>query len=493
MLKSSRITLLPGWYYKGEDKIFRYSDVKVSLNGNGVDVIATRESAVPFNRVWPGRQRSLDQTELAGLVNFSADEPVKVKVEVAGDRDFEKAVIRPLSKNIKPLVNGREVTFTLTELGQYVLELGTYHNLVYFFFDPVEDIPQPDEVEYFFGPGIHFPGVINLKSSDRVYIDRDAIVFGNILGINVKDVRIFGGGILNGGAENRIFGGFTENYTKSTLKFYNSDNIRIEGIIIQDSASWTTSCFACSNVFIDRVKVVGQWRYNTDGMDFCNTSHLRISNSFIRAFDDGIVLKGYDEMPFETIPEIRRGRIVDDVAVENCIVWSGWGRTLEVGIETCASEFKDILFENCDLVHNSATCLDVQNGNYAFIHDVTFRNIRVEYQAETLPEIIQKSDDDKYDAAGRMGVPKLLNVDNHRYGGQTGKFGDTSDILFEDIQVFAEEGVPEKLPVFFGNFNDEVKVENITVRNLTINGKKISSPESVEVGKAGKVDNIRWE
>ena len=99
----------------------------------------------------------------------------------------------------------------------------------------------------------------------------------------------------------------------------------------------------------------------------------------------------------------------------------------------------------------------------------------------------------KYDNAGRMGVPKLINVDNHRYGGQTGRFGVTSDILFEDVQVFAEDGVPERLPVFFGNYSDDVKVENITIRNLTVNGKKISSTEAVALTVVGKVDHVIWE
>ena len=92
-----------------------------------------------------------------------------------------------------------------------------------------------------------------------------------------------------------------------------------------------------------------------------------------------------------------------------------------------------------------------------------------------------------------MGVPKLLNVDNHRYGGQNGKFGDTFDILFEDIKVLAEEGVPEKLPVCFGNFSDDVKVADITIRNLNVNGRKITSADGVDLKVIGKVDNVKWE
>ena len=492
MLEFAQLPVMRSYIY-GEVNDLEFKEADIFLNGRKVPVHGSRESAMPFNRIWPGHQRSWDQTELAGFVAFSADEKVEVRVKVTGDWEFEQAVIRPLSRNIVPQVNGREVTFTLSEPGQYALELGTSHQLINFFFDPPQCAPAEAEVDYYFGPGIHFPGVIRLQSGDRVYIDPGAIVFGSILGIGVQDVRVFGGGILHGGAENRIFCDFMETNLKSTLKFYNSDRIRIKGIIVQDSPTWTTSFFGCTDVAIDRLKIIGQWRYNTDGIDLISTRNVRISNSFIRTFDDGIVLGASDGVDIESIPDLRRNVCVGDVTVSNCVVWCGWGRSLEVGIVTCTPEYQNILFENCDLIHNSASCLDVQNGNYAFVHDVVFRNIRVEYQTESLPEIVQKNEDMKYDNAGRMGVPKLINVDNHRYGGQTGRFGVTSDILFEDVQVFAEEGVPERLPVFFGNFSDDVKVENITIRNLTVNGKKISSTEAVALTVIGKVDHVIWE
>lgn len=44
----------------------------------------------------------------------------------------------------------------------------------------------------FSGPGIHFPGKITLKTGDKVYIDKDALVFGQIFAENADDVHIFG-------------------------------------------------------------------------------------------------------------------------------------------------------------------------------------------------------------------------------------------------------------------------------------------------------------
>ena len=111
MLKFSPIPVMRSYIY-GEINDLELDGVKVTLNGRTVQVHGSRESAVPFNRVWPGKQRTLDQTEMAGFVTFAANEAVEVKVKAIGSWEFDKAVIRPLPKNIKPAV-GRLPVFLL--------------------------------------------------------------------------------------------------------------------------------------------------------------------------------------------------------------------------------------------------------------------------------------------------------------------------------------------------------------------------------------------
>ncbi|MGA2658782.1 MAG: hypothetical protein ABSH34_14865, partial [Verrucomicrobiota bacterium] len=45
-------------------------DYTLRVNGQPVPVYACRVSAVPFNQVWPGYQRPVDQTELAGFAHW---------------------------------------------------------------------------------------------------------------------------------------------------------------------------------------------------------------------------------------------------------------------------------------------------------------------------------------------------------------------------------------------------------------------------------------
>jgi len=488
-----------------EARMLFFEECTVTLNGRPARVRLCRESAIPFNRGFPGTQRPGDQTESAGFVSFSADEPVRVAV--SGGSSEGRAVVRPLSSGVS-LVETRTgtVEFTLEKPGYYVLEQGSSHHALYFFYDaPAPAGEDGKSARWHFGPGIHFPGLIRLKSGDSVYIDPAAIVFGCIFGKDARNIRIFGGGTLHGGMTERFFRSFYEDIQGSTIKFYNSSDIRISGIIVQDSPCWTTSFFGCSDIRIDHVKIVGQWRYNTDGIDLCNTDHVEILDSFVRSFDDAIVLKGVDHANLTTV-NWRQARPVTDITVHNCVVWCGWGRTLEVGIETASPEFARILFEDCDLIHNSAVCMDIQNGNDADIHDVTFRNIRIEYQADALPEVLQLTDSQTYrpgpyyqgadkpfdETRKWMGLPKLLFIDNHKYG-FPGVFGSTHDILFENITVTAEPDVPLKLPVRIANLSDAAVCRDITLRNLTVNGKRLEGTHDVAYDTEGNVENVSWE
>ncbi|MBR5626378.1 MAG: hypothetical protein IKW74_02005, partial [Thermoguttaceae bacterium] len=56
-------------------------DYTLSVNGLAVPVYSCRVSAVPLNQIWPGYQRPLDQTELAGFACWEMDGAVQVTVD----------------------------------------------------------------------------------------------------------------------------------------------------------------------------------------------------------------------------------------------------------------------------------------------------------------------------------------------------------------------------------------------------------------------------
>lgn len=453
---------------------FSYTGYTVRVNGRPCPVRFCRESAAPFNRVWPGYQRPLDQTEEAGYITFSADEPVTLQVECAAK--FEHATLRPLSKGVELKREGSHIEFTLQEQGGYVLELDDAHHALHIFYNPIKTYSE--KATYHFGPGIHFAGYITLRDNESVYIDEEAIVFGSINSLGAKNIRIFGGGILHGGTEQRIFPHCYENFTKGTIRLYNSENIVIEDVILQDSANWILSLFNCRGVVIDGIKTIGHWRYNTDGIDVVNTSDVVIKNSFIRSFDDTVTIKaiyGWNQP-------------IENIVTEHCVLWCGWGRNCEIGLETDAPEYRNIVFRDCDLIHNSSACIDIQNGSGGEIHDILFEDLRVEYQATTLPSQIQRSDDQRYHADG-MGLPRLIVAENKTFHTYT-SFGDIHDITYRNIQVFAEEGVPAPKIQFISR-DPQIILRRFNINNVTWNGTPV--PMNFFDITIENAKEIKWE
>lgn len=456
-------------------------DYAVTVNGLPCEVRAARVSAMPFNRVWPGKQRDIAQSELASFIMFSSDEPVTVGVKCLAENAGRPAVIRPVSKGYSFRQDGDTVTIEMKENGFLVLELGDEHHCLHVFNNPVNEFEQKQKATHYFGPGVHCPGLVRLKSGDSVYIDAGAVVYGSFFGENIENVDIYGYGIIDGSYERRLFEHCYERYTKGNLKFYESRNIRIEGVTLMDSAIWVINLFACENVTVEGVKVIGQWRYNTDGVDIVNSSHVTVKDSFIRVFDDVVTLKGI--RAYQTRP-------VTDILVENCVFWCGWGRTCEVGIETMAPEYTRIVFRNCDLIRNSTAAIDLRNGNFADIHDVLFEDLRVEYAANAMPEVYQTSDEQTYaPARTEPWMPALIWTDNFKYHPvEEEKPGVLRDIVFRNIQVYAEEGLPAPTVYFLSTI--PAPHRNFTLDGLFVNGKRITSSDELDYVQSEYIENV---
>ena len=452
---------------------------RVFIDQTEKEVNCCRVSAYPFNIWWQGRQRPLEQSEEASFLSFEYQKPVQVRVAV--EKPFHTATIRPLSAGIAAEIEGNEICFTIAKPGQYVVETDDDHHALHLFANAARDYADMGEANIVFGPGIHRVEKIVLKDGDRVYIDKDATVYGSLYGKKVKDVRIFGGGILDGSWETRRSMHCYEDYTNGCIKFYESSDIVIDGLVLRDSAIWVLNLFDCEDISVNNIKIVGHYKYNTDGIDIVNSRRVSIKNSFIRAFDDAITLKGIVQYCDKS---------VEDILVENCVLWCGWGRTLELGLETVAPAFRRLTFRNCDLIHNSAAALDIQAGDYAVISDVLFEDIRVEYQPYTLPEIIQSSPDKVYDGYGRPHVPLLFSVENPYYlinddsyreydrqlqEVREGKVGSLKNCRLVRVRAVGESR--GHAPHMRVELNAPFECEPIEITDLIIFGNSVHSPD----------------
>ena len=467
-------------------------DFRIFLNGEQATVSAIRVSRLPYNRIYEGNQRPLSQSEVIGLVSFEGEG--EVRVEVKTEKPFSSAVVRPLSKGVAVTREGGRVSFTLPAHGQYSLEFDDVHTSVELFYDPPKIFAAKESYTHYYGSGVHYTGIVSLKSGDRVYIDRDAQVYGGFYAEGAEDIRIEGYGRINGKVVARVAYPFLHN--RGDLMFVNCKNVSVEGVTLLDAAFWVSSFFNCDGIRMENVKITGQWRYNTDGIDLVSCKNAEIRNCFVRAFDDVIVLKGYSQFEGYTI------HTVENILVEDCVLWCDWGRTVEVGCETVAREYRNIRFEGCDLIHNAAVAIDIQNGDCAFVHDFTVKNSTVEFQRTALPEVLQWTDEQVYDAEGKIGMPYFLWIANRKY--HTGDalydgkraaysegvpFGRVEDVTVENIRIFGEEGLPS-YKLMIGSADPDIPFKNIRVANISIDGTAVTDTARFDAEVDERTENL---
>lgn len=466
------------------------ADYRVFLNGEEIPVYTCRISQYPFNRVWPDFQRPFDQSEQASFVNIVSDEDVRLEVIV--NRSYQKVMIKPYSKEVGFTEDGDRIRFCLKENGGYVLEADSYHHCLYIFNSKPVACPNRDEVTHYFGPGVHFSGKIHLHDNESIYVDKDALVYGCIFARGAKNIRIFGNGLFDDSSEARFYEHAYKATTNGNIKLYDCENVSVEGVSFRNSAIWCVSLFHCKNVILDGIKVFGQWRYNTDGVDIVNSRDVSVRNAFIHSFDDAVTIKGIDWYIESDNENIR---------IENSVLWCDWGKTCEVGIETACRKYRDIVFCNCDILRGGNTALDIQNGDCADVADVLFENIRVEYNSFDTPEVYQYTDDMVYGAADQIAIPNLISISNHRYrqahydgvgivmeGTQVGtdglRPGSVHDVTVRNIRVYYDEEIPKvdgkyHVPIVMRSCLEGVCYSNIAIENVVVNGVRLTKENAM--------------
>ena len=421
------------------------------------------------------------------------------------DRDFSNAVVRPLSKGAELETSGRRISLTIPGPGHYSLELDGRHGNLHIFADPPlapwEDPASsgPPDIHMapgsgvrYFGPGIHEPGLITLKTGETLYIDEGAVVYGRVEARDADGIRILGRGILDASrvkavpirddpvkdAEDLAKGFEVANVDRyDTIRLEFCDNVLIDGPTLRDAPQYTIRPVGCRNLEIRNVKIVGNWRYNADGIDMHNCRHVRISDCFIRTFDDCLCVKGFDCWMDEAdmLHDGEMHDIFDDVLVERCTTWCDWGRNYEIGAETRAREICDIVFRDCDAIYATHICCDVQNVDYAIVHGILFEDIRCEYDRHQPHIQTQRDDADTYAADPSEYCPARLMASivwfapEYSRGGL--RRGVNRDVTFRNIRAFA----PEMPPSEFRGHSAEGCVRDTVIDGLFLNGLRIAS------------------
>ena len=480
----------------------RCDDYRVTVNGTPVELNTARVSAMPFNRRWPGHQRQLDQTEAIQFLSLATDEPLTV--EITPKEPFDAVKIRPKSLGITPEIQNGTIRFTLERPAYCTVEPYGRNRALHVFADPMPtyEVNPTDPSVLYFGKGEHDVGLLELRSNQTLFLDEGAVVYACIHAIDAENIKILGRGILDNSRnqEKILFEANAENNDSAinnaerthTVVLEYCKNVEIDGITVRDSLVYNIRPIGCENLTVRHVKIIGCWRFNSDGIDMHNCVNVHISDCFIRTFDDSICVKGFDCYYEGDVEEAvrramyRNGKAYDvfrHVLVENCVIWNDWGKSLEIGAETRAEEISDIVFRNCDIIHLTGAALDCMNVDYADVHDILFENINVEADERIPKPTIQKKDSDTYVPSEPDFMPATLCAEvvfHHEYSAGGSRRGRNRRITFRNINVYGD-----KLPrVKFKGYDETHKTEHITIENLRLNGTLLSSlpPDRWQLG-----------
>jgi len=396
----------------------------VSLGGKALRLQPLRVSAAPFNKVWDGTQRAENQAEDAFFV--TADITAPAELTITADGDFTDFEIRPASLGLAPVREGRTVRVTVNRPMQFTFEADGTHHALHVFINGESRRPEGDCL--YFGPGEHKADLIWLESGQTLYIADGAVVYGVVYAKDAHDIRIMGRGVLDASPYRRgnddheggreiidalLARGFTmvDQKYAGNLVLNHCHDVTVEGIVLRDAPMWSLiTRNDCENITIDNVKIVGQWRYNSDGIDICTSKNVTVRNCFVRSFDDSFVARG-------AYLEGEEGNVAN-VTVENCVFWCDWGKSLEIWCGHKPTRISNILFRNCDLIHLCSSAMNIAvwyGSELSVVENVVYEDIRVEADAEYRASMLESEKNPVYQ--NRPGfLPRLISVSIEKLG-----------------------------------------------------------------------------
>ncbi|MDE7213210.1 MAG: hypothetical protein K2N42_01360, partial [Anaeroplasmataceae bacterium] len=289
--------------------------------------------------------------------------------------------ISPLQADIPYSIDEdrRVVTFTIKQAGQYTIEFRSKRTLHLF----VNEYKQYDSYKdannlIYFGPGVHTAknskyissdNYIHLKSNQTVLIDLGAVLECGFIASNASNFKIVGSGIITGAQFDRSA---TKGSRLIPYDFSNCRNFEIRGITTLDPAGWCYNIYFCKDVELDNIKIISS-RSNGDGVSLQSCQDVVCENSFVRSWDDSLVVKNYP------VWNTSSQGTTKNILFSNCVLWTDLAQSMEIGFETIGSVMENIVFDDIIVIHNYHKApISIHNGNNANLKIVRFQNITIE-------------------------------------------------------------------------------------------------------------------
>ena len=295
------------------------------------------------------------------FLNFQARPDALITVTADQDGFWSTGVeIQPWRLNIRPIRNGRTITFhlrgaekiSISRPGDFV----STAEMLYLFANPPEPhapTASTPGVRYY-GPGVHREN-IDAAPGDHIYLADGAVVFGSLNVWQVDNVSVSGRGVLvyDGPQNPADDDGWMHKKNWHCIVMDNAHDISIEGITcVVRSRTWQIQMKDSRRILFDNIKVIGanDGNANADGMDWLGGGDTVVRDSFFRAADDIFALQtswdGYGAESFS-----HQGKPVTNITVERGVFSTSISNIVRAGWPEKNFEGGNFRMHDADVIH----------------------------------------------------------------------------------------------------------------------------------------------
>ncbi len=425
------------------------------------------------------------------IAYFDFEGGADVEVERLDGKPIERSDIRPLRSGVKASLKGSKASFRLEKPSSLSVEFdGDAVDALMLFTNPIErEKPAPGPGVHYFGPGLHDctapeKRILKLKDGESVYIAGGAVVRSLVIDYDGKEgARIYGRGILT---SNVVTATPPASFTQlASVIFSTGDKLQIDDVIMAvNMGKWRNVHQNSKGLAIRNMRTVSH-NPNDDGLSLINCKDSLIDGYFSRTLDDSLVIKAMDvEMKkrfagraYSFIGKYVPGGDSGNLVIRNCVFFNtGWGNGVEIGVETIGGTLKNVLFENCDVIHSwgqpwlsqQQGAIGIHIGGDTDVSDIRYVNFTVE------------------DVSGNHGLVGA-KIYKHLYSHKRPR-GTLANVLFKNVRYLGAE-----LPgVSFQGADDAHAITGLLFDNLELCGKPVANPLGPEFHFPAYVRDIRF-
>jgi hypothetical protein len=411
-------------------------DYEVFVNGKPLVVYVARVQDAP----WEPSKTKLDFGGNYSFTSFDITGPVEVIIR-SKNRLLSKTIFRPDNSRVRRIaLSENEITFSIDKPIHLSIEPDGKRGPLLLFANAKETfVPDKNDPNViWFGPGIHKPDsmLVRVRENQTLYLAEGAIVKCGVI-VQGNNAKILGRGIIDG--NDFVWGKGARN-----LILVRGNNVVVKDVILRGAATWSMPLRNCSNIEIENIKILGGRAQNDDGINPCNATDVHINHCFIRTDDDCIALKGMQTAPFT--------KNVENIVVENSILWCDRARIFLLGHESRAEFMRNLRFRNIDILHFKMTAFLLEPGEEMKLQDVLFEDFRIHGETDSRELIRLKPTVNQY---MRNKVPGYL-----------------SNITFKNIRG---EGAENTYKIQMMGADEQHAVKDILLENVSVNGTKIKA------------------